>query len=350
MPEPHFTRDDIAAVVLGTILFAPFLLAPGYLAGWLCNLLDFRRQSRCWKALHSLVLSVSVAPILIFLLGTFASDRAVWAFYTVAVLFALRDLWMQTPAKSVVPRWAVWTALGWAVVAWLSGIDLQFGDRLYPSVFAYDLNLRTEVIHGLSLHGLPAVNPLFFPGHSVPLRYHYFWFLPCAMVERLSGGFVSARQSLIAADVWCGWALMATVVLYLRFFHPAGERNLATRAKWGVALLAVAGLDILPNLFLDLANHFTGSWFVFSSAEWWNSPVTGFPHAVFFQAHHVAGLIACFAGFLLLWRANIGGRTHWRSVVCAGLCFASATGTSVYVAFAFALFLAVWGAVILFRG
>jgi hypothetical protein len=352
MPEAHYTSDDIIGVVLSTILFAPLLLAPGYLLGWLCNPLGFRRQSRSWKVLYSLVLSVSAAPILVFLLGTFGSDRAVWTFYFVVLLSvpASRILRHTKPPGSVVPRWAVCAALAWALVVWLSGIDLQFGDRLYPPVFAYDLNLRTEVIHGLSLRGLPAVNPLFFPGHAVPLRYHYFWFLPCAMVERLGGGLLNARHTLIAADAWCGWALMAIVVLYLRHFHPAGDRKLHARAKWGIAMLAVAGLDILPNLFLDIANHFTGKWFVFCSAEWWNSPVTAFPHAVFFEAHHVAGLIACFTGFLLLWAARRDAHPNWASAICAGLCFATAAGTSIYVAFTFAIFLAGWGAVVFVRG
>ena len=166
---------------------------------------------------------------------------------------------------------------GLGAVACLSGIDLQFGNRLYPSVLIYDFNVRTAFIDGIARHGLPATNPLFFPGHSVPLRYHYFWFISCALVDRLGGSWVNARQVLIASDVWCGWALMAIVVAYLRFFHPAGERGIGTRAKWGIALLAIAGLDILPNLLFAAVYSVSGAGLVFASSEWWNNPVTGFP-------------------------------------------------------------------------
>jgi hypothetical protein len=345
MPTEHFMRDDAVGAVLGVILFAPVLLAPGYVCGWLLNAFDFREQPRGWRAVISLLLSVAAAPIVVFLLGSFLSMRAVWLFYGLAAAFTVM-MEFRSPGTSRprVPGWVVWTALGWAVVVCASGIDLQFGERLYPPVLAYDFNMRTEIVQSLVSHGLPAVNPLFFPGHAVPLRYHYFWFIPCALVDMLGGRLVNARQALIAGDVWCGWALMAVAVLFLRIFHPAGDRNLAGRAKWAIGLLAVAGLDLLPNLFYDVGHALTGGWFVYSSAEWWNEPFTGFPHAVFFEAHHVAGVIACLIGLLLLWR----GRSYARAAG-AGLCFGSSVGLSVYVAFTFAIFLAVWVVMVLIR-
>ena len=234
--------------------------------------------------------------------------------------------------------------LGWAAIAILSGIDWQIGNRLYPSVMCYDFNLRAALVGGIARHGLPALNALFHPGHAVPLRYHYFWFLPCALIERWSGSQISARQTLIASDVWCGWALMATVAVYLRYFHPAGERGIERRTKWGIALLAVAGLDIIPNLFFDTFHALTGAGIVYASSEWWNTQVTGLPDAVLWVAHHVAAVPACFMGFLLLWRPP-----RLRNGVCAGLCFASAAGLSIYVAFTFSIFLVVYGAVQLWR-
>ncbi len=155
----------------------------------------------------------------------------------------------------------------------------------------------------------------------------------------------TGRHALIAGNVWCGWALMATVAVYLRYFHPAGERGIERRAKWGVLLLAIAGLDILPNLITDAAYSLTGAGLIFPSSEWWNNPVTGFPHAVLWVAHHVASVIACFTGFLLLWRSR--GRIP--DAICAGLCFASAAGLSIYVTFTFALFLTPYAAVALWR-
>ena len=175
--------------------------------------------------------------------------------------------------KGTVPRWTFYAVAGWAVVVWLSGIDIQAGDRLYPSVLVYDFNLRTALVEGISRHGLPAISPLFFPGHFVLLRYLLLWFMataPGPHAGRTAGG--SKTGAGIAGDVWCGWALMAVVVLCLRFFHPAGERGIGNRAKWGVGMLAVAGLDIFPNIFpRRCQSPQPGLWFsVFSSAEWWN--------------------------------------------------------------------------------
>ena len=63
-------------------------------------------------------------------------------------------------------------------------------------------------------------------------------------------------------------------------------------------------------------------------------------------AHHVAAVIACFTGFLILWRGN---RTYTRCAICAGLAFASAAGLSVYVSFAFSVFLLIWGSTLILR-
>src|SRR5262249_36353003 len=158
-----------------------------------------------------------------------------------------------TRSNGGIPRWVFWATAGWAVAVWLSAADLRVGERLYPSVFVYDWNLRTAFIDGIARRGFPVLNPLFFPGHPVLLRYHYFWFIACALVDRLGGAVVGARHTLVASDVWCGWTVMAVVALYLRFFHPAGVRGLSKRLQWGIGILAIAGLDLLPNLFFDLA-------------------------------------------------------------------------------------------------
>ena len=110
-------------------------------------------------------------------------------------------------------------------------------------------------------------------------------------------------------------------------------------------MLAVAGLDIIPNLIFAAIFSTTGAGLVFPSSEWWNNQVTGVPTAVLWVAHHVASLIAGFVGLLLLWRS----RGRIAAAVCAGICFASATGLSIYVTFTFAIFLIPCGAVMLWK-
>lgn len=349
MNDPHFMRDDLVGVVLGTLALAPFLLTPGYMIGWLCDLFQFRQQSRPWRVLLSLPLSLSMAPILVFLIGSFISNRAVWLFYAFACAFALfiEVFGSKSFPGGTVPRWIGWPLLGWAAVVWVSGIDLQFGNRLYLPAMDFDFNLRTEFVEIIARRGLPASNPLYFPGHAVLLRYHYLWFIAPAYAHRLGGSLIESRHALTAADVWCGWALMALVVLYLRYFHVRAGR-LEERARWGIALISVAGLDLLPNLAYIVLNRLSGWWPISDSAEWWNNQVDAFPNSVLLEAHHVAGMIACLMGFLILWRANRVGRFRmWASAICAGICFASGAGLSIYVTFTFAIFLTAWGLVIL---
>src|SRR5216683_6317951 len=106
MPAEHFMRDDAVGAVLGIILFAPVLLAPGYVCGWLLNAFDFREQPRGWRAVISLLLSVAAAPIVIFFLGSFVSMRAVWLFYGLAAAFTVTMEFRSTVTSRLrVPGW-----------------------------------------------------------------------------------------------------------------------------------------------------------------------------------------------------------------------------------------------------
>src|SRR5579862_6867933 len=123
-PVEHFMGGDALGMALGTLLFAPFLLAPGYLFGWTFDLLGFRGQTRSWRALLSLVFSVSIAPIVTFLLGAFVSDRALWGSYAAACVFCAGAMIFgrMKAERGSVPRWAAWAVIGWAVVVWVSEI------------------------------------------------------------------------------------------------------------------------------------------------------------------------------------------------------------------------------------
>ncbi len=343
MTPAHFTRDDLAGVALATLLFGFLFVPPGFALAWRFDLLEFRKASRGWQFALGLAISVAIVPAVEFLLWTYLTIAAVWVFHLLALLTFAGLLLRGGPPRP--PRWIAGAALAWMAAAWFSGIDLQIGNRLFPSVMVYDYNLRSAVVDGITRFGLPAKNPLYFPGHIESLRYHYFWFLPCSLVDHAGGTLISPRQALIASDVWCGWALMAVAALVLRYLHPAGERGLERRARWAILLLAIAGLDIIPNLIFDVVFSTTGAGLVFASSEWWNNPVTGFPHATLWVAHHVASVIACFVGLLVLTRS----RGKIAPAICAGLCFASATGLSIYVTLTFAMFLIPCGALMLWR-
>ncbi len=180
--------------------------------------------------------------------------------------------------------------------------------------------------------------PVFFPGAPVGLRYHYYWLIQSALVENK---FADARQALIAGTIWCGIGLMATVGLFLRFFKIKGRKSSTTFA---FALLLVTGLDILPALlFLVLYKcHLIGN--LPPSMEWWNDQVDGWLYSVLFEPHYVAGLIACLFGFLLISKDRLP-----LAAVIAGFAFATSVGASIYIGFVFAIFLATWAAIALWK-
>jgi hypothetical protein len=106
-----------------------------------------------------------------------------------------------------------------------------------------------------------------------------------------------------------------------------------------MALVGVTGLDVLYVLVLHLKYRI-----VLSDMEVWDTDqVTSWTDSLLWVPHHVAATSACMLGFLLLWHAG-RPKEHTRPqrvllATLAAMGFASAAGLSVYVTFAFALFL-----------
>jgi hypothetical protein len=85
--------------------------------------------------------------------------------------------------------------------------------------------------------------------------------------------------------------------------------------------------------------------------EWWDPvQITSWTDALLWVPHHVTALVACLIGFLALWNVRKIGENpyptwtrRWVAGIFAAFAFAAAAGLSVYVTFAFAIFLLVWG-------
>lgn len=347
--SPNFTAIDITACLASFALFSLFAFVPGYTIGWLADLLEFRQRTLAAQLTISVPLSIAIAPSLAFLAGRLLSMTAVWVVFgaiwlAFAVLLARRIL-------AAAPRWKfgklplahVAIVGGWLAAGLLSLIDLQFKDRLYYSVVSFDYSLRTAVVSAISRTGIPPANPFFFPGHGFPIRYHYFWLIPCSLVNSLGGSLVSARQAIIGGTLWCGVGLIATVPLYLRLFHPAGADGIRRRSLIGIGLLAVTGLDFVPNLMRD----FSG--IPLPEPEWWNNfQVSSWTTSVLWVPHHTAALIAGLMALLIVWNSgragSFGRRALWAAA--AGLSLATCIGSSIYVGFILALALLIWTAIL----
>ena len=113
---------------------------------------------------------------------------------------------------------------------------------------------------------------------------------------------------------------------------------------WGVAILLVTGLDLLPAV--------TGYWFsssyqaadiVSPSIEWWNEQVSAWVGAVLWVPHHIVGFTVCMFAFLLInerFTATHGRQNSRIYLLIATLALASSFGMSIWVTFVAAIALA----------
>jgi hypothetical protein len=334
---------DVAATAVAFALFALFVFLPGYGLAWALDLLGFRRRATLLQRLVIAVpVSIGAFPALTYLTWRWSAS-AVWALFGASWLVFIVALRDRRAPRLPISRTTL--AVGAIVVAWIVVgmaclIDMQIGGRLYFPTVSYDYMLRTAITSSITRSGVPPDNPYFFPGRSFPLRYHYFWFLPCSLVDRLGGSSVDARQAMIAGTLWCGIGVIALIALYLRFFQPRGEAGVERRTLIAVALLGVTGLDVIP---ITLVSMMRGA--VVESLEWWNGPIMGWVHAVLWVPHHVAALIACFTGFLVVYysfdAAHADRLRRTTAAIAAGAMFASGVGLSIYVTMVFAAALGV---------
>lgn len=281
----------------------------------------------------SLLLSFACVPWLVFIisrsLGPKAALLCIVALNLVAVwgVARLRLLsGLQWKKKTLLALFA------WAAVVLFMLVDLPWHGRLYVSVPVFDHSYRVAFVESLAKYGIPAVNPLYFPGSQQPLRYYYFWYAVLALPVRFLG--LEPRAALIASCVFCGFALVACLALYARYWFRDDRL-----VRYAVPLLAVTGLDILPTL----ANLATGVP-MDADMEWWSTDqVTSWMDTLLWVPHHCAGLISLMFALLLLWigREEIGWKRFALSCV-AGIALASTAGLSIYLGIMGAILLASW--------
>jgi hypothetical protein len=354
----NFMIDDLIGSLKAIGLFPLFVLVPGYAVAWLLSLFEFRRRTTAFRIALSIPFSMAICPIVTYLTARFGSMNAVWVLYAVAAIYFLAvsigQLRKGIPRRLGIPKdmriFAIISAV-WLAVALFSLIDMQIGDRLYYPANAFDNSVHAEFIHSITTTGIPPQNPFYLAGPPASLRYHYFWLLMCSLVERAGRGAISPRQALIGGIFWCGIGLMALVALYLRLFAAGDPARFRRRALTGILLLGITGLDIIPTVLLVVLYAKGLINFVLPSVELWNEQVAWFVFSIFGSTHAVYSMMACFIGFLLLWKAPAarGWTGILRYSLPAALALASSIGASVYVSFVFAIFLIIWTGVTVWK-
>ncbi|MBI5944381.1 MAG: hypothetical protein HY864_08440 [Chloroflexi bacterium] len=339
----NFTWQDVIGTSAGIALFPLVLLFPGYICGWVFDLFEFKRRLLTTRLAISVLLSVAVSPILYYLISSLLSlNAALIVSLLMAITFVALLIYEKTSLPQVRPwRPFFWVMLGWSLFAIFSLVDLQWGNRqLYFSVASLDHTTRVSIIDAMTRSGVPPVNPSYYPGRPVKLTFlYFFWYILCSMTDIAGGQLVNARSALIASIIWCGIALMALIAFYLR--QRDGGVGFLRRAMFGIALLSVSGLDVLPAI--ALMRYGNGA---LGDLEHWNEQITAWIGSLFWVPHHVAGLIAGIVGILLAHSARGQSRTkQYVTLTFSGMAFASALGLSVWVTLLFVIF---WGLWILF--
>ncbi|MGA2537025.1 MAG: hypothetical protein ABSF53_13495 [Terracidiphilus sp.] len=350
---PFFPGDGFRYIV-AVFLFWLVIIPPGLVIGWTANLLGFRSRSSLFRLYAATALGISVVPILMYLCWSLGSLRIVfvlclvfWAAFV--LLLALRELHFKDLCP---PRIELLLGLGWVAFAGLLVLDLRIGNGLYINWASIDYSFRTSLIQAIHRTSvLPTGNPFFYPGHPVPFRYHYFWFMLAAFVQVLGCGFISARDALFASVAWSGLAIVAVAALFiagpLEPERDGGNLKTWRRRTWLAAgLMAITGLDLIPDgmitLIVSLARH---RFFIpFGDFEFWNGDgqVTSWLGSCVWVPNHVGGLVCGCTGVLLLlgaWRAPQRS-SRIAAGLLSGLAFASAAGCSIYVVFVFVVALA----------
>lgn len=350
----NFTVQDILGILLVLPFFSLILVAPGYLTGVASNVLEFRRRAISERLLLALAISAAVSPYAINILCRFFSVGIVSALYLLlGVAFVARLLleWRCSHYPRHVElerttRIAVCLVSVWVVICLVSLPDLQLGQRIYPAAAVWDYSVRSPFIASALRTGAPPANPFFYPGHSVPARYYYYWNVVCALPAFMSKA--SPRVTLYASCIWSGLLLASMIPIYLKHFLEQSSK-LRTICLVGIAMLAVTGLDLIPTLGIISFGHFHPP----ADMEWWDpGQIASWLDALIWVPHHVAALTACLAAYLFLWKATckVEFSTRIWLIALAALGFSSAAGLSVYVTFVFGGFIVAWVAYLVVRG
>ncbi len=358
MNSLSFTAQDIIGSLLAFWLFLLILVTPGYVIGRVFDLFNFKSRLPLVRILISIVVSISVCPILIYLSYRLVGNWLVWlilfAFLAgflglIIAEWAHRDIRKQITCEGKHKRyqfWALCLGAGWVAFCILNLVDIQLGNRLYYTVISLDYTTRAALINAITRTGVPPVNPSYYPGHPKPLTFlYYFWYILGSLIDQLGGKWVDSRAALIASVCWCGLGLMATIALYLRLRNPQGGSKAWRSAFMGIGFLLVSGLDIIPVAFyMILARLQIGVIGLIDDIEHWNDQITAWAGAVQWVPNHVASLIACLTGMMLIQsiEANQSLRQKIIVAVIAGFSLASALGLSTWVTLLFAIFWVIW--------
>ena len=362
MPIPNYFAQDMVGTYWAFALTVLFGVAPGFVIGYLANLLAFRTRDRLLQLCLSIVLSAAIMPGIVYLAARAASMSLVWGMYAAA--------WVGFGAVLMIGRWRsndvppidrlLAAVFGTAVLVWLAVdplylVDWQIGANLYRGAPTFDYIKHTFVTDAVTRTGMPPVNPVYHPGEPQYLNYYYYVYTITSLVDQLGGSLITPRTASFGMALWSGVVVMSLVVVGASFLELSGRHSVAKRSAAAVVLLAVSGLAILPTIVVTVTRSFASGYLTCLTStiqlnDWgavapWFNQLTWVPQ-------HVMGFVAGVTG-IILYRAACREPDTLRAVlvsILAGLAVMSAGGLSIWAALPIPLFFLIWGAIALKNG
>jgi hypothetical protein len=325
----HYFFADLRGLAAATAFSILFLVMAGFGVARLAQrarlIGDEPFKLTCW----GLLLGPTLLPAVDALLLRYLGWGSVLALHAALAAVGARPFW--DTLRRIPGRW--WLALlaCWLAVAW-SNVDFDWNQRLNQPLTVLDSVKHAAVVSALANGGLPMSDPFFIrPGIA---GYYYYFYLGPALVHWLGGPLVDSRAAFSAGSfiILLAFPAMLMLVAEAAALIPQDRR---TRFFAIVALLCcVSGLDLLPGLMTAAVSGVT-----LPQLDWWSDEIRWVLTSILWVPHHIMAVLAVFAGCLIL----VEGRSlPVARAAIVGLAFATAFGSSVWVAVAAAPILALW--------
>lgn len=326
----HYFFEDLLGLAAATPLAALLILMPGFGIARLLSRAGVARADDPLFACWGLVLGPALLPAADALLLRWAGfPTAIVLHLALAVYGAQRAL---DALRRVRGWWWAAIAFCWLIAAW-GNVDFDWSGRLYQPVTINDGVKHAAVVAALVRDGVPFHDP-FFARPGIAGYYYYFYIAP-ALIHWIGRPLIDARMAFTAATFATMIGFPALMMLVADAAGLIGQGSRRRYLRILLLLCCLSGLDLLPGLWIFFR---TGD--AYAQLDWWSEEVRWVLTSLLWVPHHIAAVIAVFAGCLILACAE-RDRILVRAAA-AGLAFATAFGCSSWIAIAALPILALW--------
>jgi hypothetical protein len=326
----HYFTEDMIGVTAATLISLLLIVVPGFGIAELLGRAGLMPEQGTKRACWALLLGPTLLPAVDALLLRWLGMGGVLVLHVALAAVGIRSA-LQC-ARTIPPRWW-WAVVGcFAAVAW-ANVDFDWNGRLYQSVVILDGVKHAAVVGSLATFGAPLHDP--FVARPGIAGYYYYFYIAPALIHWIAAPLVDSRAGFAAGTFVTLLAFPAMLMLVGDAAGLIGERARRRYFRAIILLCFVSGLDLLPGLWIWMK---TGD--MVSQLDWWSEEIRWALTSILWVPHHMTAVVAVYTGCLLVARSE--RRNQVAHGALAGLAFATAFGSSLWVALAAAPILALW--------